>query len=81
VRQPSKSQTAAPLPEFAVQLLTDREVGAMLRVHPGTIWRWVSEGRLPKPVRVADRATRWFRSDIEAHVAALAQARDADVHS
>ena len=32
-----------PLPD----LLTIRDVAALCRVTPGTVWKWVREGRLP----------------------------------
>lgn len=39
---------------------------------PRTIWKWVSEGRIPAPVRQGSRWTRWAKAVVDAHVAGLA---------
>ncbi len=46
-------------------LLTDRDVANLLNVGRATVWRWVAEGRLPQPKRIA-RTTRWRLTEIEA---------------
>lgn len=50
---------------------TDREVAIRFGVVRQTIWRWVSEGVLPSPVKVGPRASRWRLADIEAFEASL----------
>lgn len=45
---------------------TDTEVGNRYGVSRYTIWRWVREGRFPKPVKICSGSTRWHKSDIEA---------------
>lgn len=40
-----------------------------LPVSPATVWRWVREGRFPKPFKLSDRVTVWNVSDVEAFVA------------
>jgi len=30
-----------------------------------TIWRWVAQGRFPKPVKLSPGCTRWRISDIQ----------------
>ena len=40
-----------------------------LPVSPATVWRWVREGRFPKPFKLSDRVTVWNISDIDAFVA------------
>lgn len=45
-------------------LLTDRQVAAALSVSKSTVWRWVSEGRFPQPVRLAGKCTRWRKADV-----------------
>ncbi|GAB6167486.1 hypothetical protein JCM19992_34860 [Thermostilla marina] len=47
-------------------LLTVKDVATALAVSPRTVWRWVSAGRLPQPIRLAPRTVRWRRQDIEA---------------
>ncbi|MES2151467.1 MAG: AlpA family phage regulatory protein [Pseudomonadota bacterium] len=40
-----------------------------LPVSPATVWRWVREGRFPKPFKLSDRVTVWNISDVDAFVA------------
>lgn len=40
-----------------------------LPVSPATVWRWVREGRFPKPFKLSNRVTVWDVSDVEAFVA------------
>lgn len=46
------------------QLLTIREVAAMLAINERSVRRRVAEGTLPEPVRIG-RSVRWRRLDIE----------------
>lgn len=43
---------------------TDRSLAARYQVSRQTIWRWVREGHLPKPVKLATGSTRWPESAI-----------------
>ncbi|MGO9597026.1 MAG: helix-turn-helix transcriptional regulator [Isosphaeraceae bacterium] len=45
-------------------LLNAEEVAAMLGVSERTLWRLLSAGRVPKPVRFG-RSTRWRLADVE----------------
>lgn len=47
------------------KLLTAREVGERLQIHPRSVWRLASAGQLPPPVRITDRIVRWRPEDIE----------------
>ena len=40
--------------------------------NPSTIWRWVKEGKFPKPVKISDGVTAWDLEAIEAHDRAMA---------
>jgi predicted DNA-binding transcriptional regulator AlpA len=40
-----------------------------------TIWRWVSRGELPPPVKFSDQVTRWRLDEIERHDAERAGKR------
>ena len=43
------------------ELLTDREVAAMLGIGVRSVWRKAQDGRLPPPVKVGG-STRWVKS-------------------
>jgi len=47
-------------------LIRISEVCRLVGVCRSTIYRWVSEGSFPQPVRIGDRAVRWRIEDIEA---------------
>ena len=40
------------------------QVGETLDVHPITIWRWVKNGRLPKPYAVGANTRRFLGSEL-----------------
>ena len=54
--------------DTAIELLTLEEAGKMLKVHPGTLRRWDTEGLL-KAVRIGSRRgigdRRYRKEDIE----------------
>jgi excisionase family DNA binding protein len=70
--------TTASIPANAV-MLTEAQVAEMLQVNDRTIRRWVSGKRFPAPVRFGEgqRArSRWFRSEVDAWLAAKAKERE-----
>ena len=60
----------------ACQLLTVKDVAAMLKIHPRTVWRMSATGDIPAPLRLAAKTIRWRLKDIETHVAKLAAQAD-----
>ena len=50
------------------ELLTVEDVAAWLRVEPGTVYRWVSQGTAPKHSKVGD-LVRFRRADVRAWLA------------
>lgn len=46
------------------QFYTDRALAERYQVSRQTIWRWVREGHLPKPVKLATGSTRWPETEI-----------------
>lgn len=50
-------------------MLSVREVSRTLNVSRATVWRWVNEGHLPRPVKLGPNTTRWRMVDVEAFVA------------
>ncbi|UCM48821.1 helix-turn-helix transcriptional regulator [Aeromonas caviae] len=56
-------------------LLTDKEAAAEFGISRPTLWRWrKTVPNFPSPVRIGPRAVRYRRADIEAFIAAAAQA-------
>lgn len=39
-----------------------------LPVSPATIWRWVREGRFPKPFKLSDSVTVWDVAEVDAFI-------------
>jgi predicted DNA-binding transcriptional regulator AlpA len=58
--------TAIPQPPVPVPvLLRDREVATLLGVSRASVWKLVSEGVLPKPIKLpGTRSARWRREAI-----------------
>ncbi|RUR65879.1 AlpA family phage regulatory protein [Variovorax guangxiensis] len=50
-------------------LATTKGKAGMLPVSPQTIWRWVREGKFPKPFKLGDSVTVWNASEVEAFIA------------
>lgn len=40
----------------------------LLPIGASTVWRWVSEGRFPKPVKLSGGVTAWSSDAIRAHL-------------
>ncbi|ERS81722.1 helix-turn-helix transcriptional regulator [Halomonas sp. PBN3] len=46
--------------------LSVKQLSNRYGTHEATIWRWVREGRYPKPVKLAGGSlTRWSLNDVE----------------
>lgn len=45
--------------------LKDTQVANRYSVDRSTIWRWVKEGKLPKPCKLGIRSTRWRIVELE----------------
>lgn len=48
--------------------LTMEDLVTIYHVSKRTIWRWVREGRLPRPLAVTRRIRRWRASEIQQHL-------------
>jgi prophage regulatory protein len=49
--------------------LRAQELATMLAVHRSTLWRWVQDGHLPRPVRLGPNTVAWDSNQIEAWLA------------
>ena len=54
------------------KLMTVAEVAADLKLGSSTIWRMVSEGSFPAPIKIGG-STRWNREELERYIARLTQ--------
>lgn len=49
------------------ELLSDKEVGKLLKSSPRTVRNLSARGAFPSPLKIG-RLTRWRRSDVERHI-------------
>lgn len=42
-----------------MEFLTDKEVALRYNVTRPTVWRWLRFGRIPTPLKLSPRCTRW----------------------
>jgi len=52
------------------QLASIKDRPGLLPVSPATIWRWVREGKFPKPFKLGAGTTVFDAAQVEAFVAA-----------
>ena len=58
--------------------LSDKQLAARYGVHRTSVWRWLRENNLPKPVKLSPGCTKWLLNDIEAwEQERIAQAKQA----
>lgn len=50
------------------ELATTANKSGKLPVSPATIWRWVREGKFPKPFKLGESVTVWDASEVEAFI-------------
>lgn len=54
------------------EIATTKEKAGILPVSPATIWRWVRDGKFPKPFKIGAGVTVWHATEVEAFVASCA---------
>lgn len=59
----------------ASRLISIDEVASLIGYSRASIYRLVDQGRLPKPVKVGERAVRFIESEIEEVISKAAAAR------
>jgi len=52
------------------QYIRAQELAAMLAVHRTTLWRWVHDGHLPRPIKLGPNTVAWESTQIDAWLAA-----------
>lgn len=45
-------------------LFRARQVAAREGVSEPTIWRWVANGKFPKPIKISEGVTAWHLTDL-----------------
>jgi prophage regulatory protein len=58
------------LPEL---LLSVKEVAECLSLSPRSVWRYVAQGKLPRPLCLGPRLLRWRASDVQRFLDTLQQ--------
>ena len=53
-----------------------RAVAVRYDCHPSSVWRWVVQEKLPKPIRIGG-ITRWIDAELDEHDARVIAERDA----
>ena len=56
------------------ELATTKGKDGLLPVSPATVWRWVREGKFPKPFKLGDSVTVWDAAAVEDFIANKAEA-------
>lgn len=51
------------------EIATTKKKKGLLPVSPATIWRWVREGKFPKPFKLGESVTVWDAAEVEAFIA------------
>ena len=70
-RNAAHTQAASPThptPQVATAagvLLRASDVRRILGIADATLYRWIADGRFPRPVRVSERAVRWRSEDVQ----------------
>lgn len=59
--------------ENGVVYFSAAQLARRYSVHVVTVWRWAQTGRLPRPIRLTPRTTRWRKDQIEASEAERAR--------
>ena len=53
-----------------------RDVLRVVPIAPSTLWRWIGEGRFPKPIKIGPACTAWRIEDVRAWIAARGASSD-----
>jgi prophage regulatory protein len=51
------------------EIATTKSKKGLLPVSPATVWRWVREGKFPKPFKLGESVTVWDAAEVEAFIA------------
>ena len=57
------------------EVATTKEKKGLVPVSPATVWRWVAEGKFPKPFKLGPNTTVFDLDQVEAFLAQQAAGR------
>jgi len=60
---------AAPAPKRVTRLIRLKEVQHRVGLGRSTIYRWMAEGKFPKPIQLGGYAVAWAQEDIDGWIA------------
>lgn len=69
----SKTARNPELPTAGYLRIT--QVLLFIPIGRSTWWKWVAEGKAPKPVKLGEKTTAWKVEDIRAFIAELGKAK------
>jgi predicted DNA-binding transcriptional regulator AlpA len=72
---PPSRRAVKPITENT-RFLSVSQMAERYSVHVDTVWRWVGDGYIPKPVKINPQVTRWRLDEVEARDAEREAARD-----
>jgi len=72
----AKRTAAKQFAATGTRYVSDLDLSRRYRTHRTTVWRWASNGILPKPVQISPGCTRWLLDEVEARDAEREAARD-----
>lgn len=52
------------------KLATSKSYQGYLPISKPTVWRWVKEGRLPKPISLGPKVTAWDLDEVDRFIEA-----------
>ena len=59
------------------EVATTKGKKGLVPASPATVWRWVAEGRFPKPFKLGPNTTVWDLDQVEAFLAQQAGGQQA----
>jgi prophage regulatory protein len=59
------------------ELATTKGKPGKLPVSPATVWRWVREGKFPKPFKLGHSVTVWDAAEVDAFISSQAGTQSA----
>ena len=45
--------------------ISDRAISKRFEIARSTVWAWARQGRLPKPIKLGNKITRWNSDEVD----------------